>query len=47
MAQLSPDAFVFGHDILSIEQSLDEIRARVTPIAAQEDVGLDHAWGRV
>jgi molybdopterin molybdotransferase len=47
MAQLSADAFVFGHDILSIEQALDEIRARVTPIAAQEDVGLDHALGRV
>lgn len=47
MAQLSKDAFVFGHDILSVEQALDEIRARVTPIADIEQVDLAEAEGRV
>ena len=47
MAQLSPDAFVFGHDILSIEQALDEIRARVKTIDGIETVSLDSALGRV
>ena len=47
MAQLSPDAFVFGHDILSIEQALDEIRARVKTIDGVETVALDSALGRV
>ena len=47
MAQLSKDAFVFGHDILSVEQALAEIRARVTPIADFEQVGLAEAEGRV
>jgi len=47
MAQLSKDAFVFGHDILSVEQALAEIRARVTPIADIEQVDLAEAEGRV
>ena len=47
MAQLSKDAFVFGHDVLSVEQALAEIRARVTPIADMEQVDLAEAEGRV
>lgn len=47
MAQLSKDAFVFGHDVLSVEQALAEIRARVTPIADIEQVDLAEAEGRV
>lgn len=47
MAQLSKDAFVFGHDILSVEQALDAIRKRVTPIEQSESVALCNAEGRV
>jgi molybdopterin molybdotransferase len=47
MAQLSQDAFVFGHDILSVEQALEAIRARVTAIADIENVPLQAADNRV
>lgn len=47
MAQLTKDSFVFGHDILSVEQALFEIRARITPVASSESVPLSEAEGRV
>ena len=47
MAQLSKDAFVFGHDILSVEQALEAIRKRVAPIEGGESVALSNAEGRV
>ena len=47
MAQLSKDAFVFGHDILSVEQALEVIRARVAAVDETETVALAEADGRV
>ena len=47
MAQLSADSFVFGHDILSVEQALAEIRARVTPVDDVETIALVDADNRV
>ena len=47
MAQLSKDAFVFGHDILSVEQALNAIRKIVAPIDGGEFVALCNAEGRV
>lgn len=47
MAQLSADSFLFGHDLLSVAQALDEIRARVRAVEGTEEIALTEAEGRV
>jgi molybdopterin molybdotransferase len=47
MAQLSPDCFATGADILSIEESVAAITARFSAVDAVETVALAEADGRV
>lgn len=47
MAQLTDDCFAFGGDLMRIEEAIDLLRARVTPVAESERVPLMAADGRV
>jgi molybdopterin molybdotransferase len=47
MAQLSDDCFAFGGKLLPIEDAVDMIVARVTPLGLHEFVDLHSADGRV
>jgi molybdopterin molybdotransferase len=47
MAQLSADAFLFGGDLMRVEEALAMVTARAPPIAETERVLLTDADGRV
>jgi molybdopterin molybdotransferase len=47
MAQLTDDCFAFSGPLLPIVEMERLIAERVTPVAEVEEVGLDHALGRV
>ena len=47
MAQLSDDCFAFGGKLLPVEEAVDLIAARVTPLGAVETVPLIRADGRI
>ncbi len=47
MAQLSDDCFAFGGKLLPIEDAVDMIVARVTPLGLHEFVDLPSADGRI
>lgn len=46
MAQLSPDRFAIGHDVLTVEQAIAALKMRVQPVAAVETLPLAAALGR-
>lgn len=46
MAQLSPDRFSIGHDVLTVEQAIAALQKRVQPVAETEIVPLASALGR-
>jgi molybdopterin molybdotransferase len=47
MAQLSDDCFAFGGPMMSVDQAVGIIAARVTPVREIETVGLAAADGRI
>ena len=47
MAQLSDDCFAFGGPMMSVDEAVGLIAARVTPVAEVETVSLAEADGRV
>ena len=47
MAQLSDDCFAFGGPMMSVDEAVGIIAARVTPVAEVENVSLAEADGRV
>jgi len=47
MAQLSDDCFAFGGPLMSVDDAVGLIAARVTPVQEIETVGLKNADGRV
>src|SRR3954447_19817255 len=47
MAQLSDDCFAFGGPMLSVDEAVGIIAARVTAVGEAETVALAHADGRV
>src|ERR1700710_614838 len=47
MAQLSDDCFAFGGPMMSVDEAVGLIAARVTPVREFETVGLANADGRV
>ncbi len=47
MAQLSDDCFAFGGDLLSVDEALARIEARVVPVVEIEAVLLAEAAGRI
>src|SRR5215831_4843651 len=47
MAQLSDDCFAFGWPMMSVDDAVGIITARVTPVAEIETVSLVDADGRV
>jgi molybdopterin molybdotransferase len=47
MAQLSDDCFAFGGPLMSVDDAVAIIAARVTPVQELETVDLTHADGRV
>ncbi len=47
MAQLSDDCFAFGETLMTTEEALAALRARLTPVVETERVGLRRASGRV
>src|SRR6185295_15958492 len=47
MAQLSDDCFAFGGPLMSVDDAVGMIAARVTPVQEIETVDLTHADGRV
>jgi molybdopterin molybdotransferase len=47
MAQLSDDCFAFGGPMMSVDEAVAIIAARVTPVREVETVDLRHADGRV
>src|SRR3954469_5948186 len=47
MAQLSDDCFAFGRPMMSVDEAVAIIAARVTPVEDTETVDLRHADGRV
>src|SRR3954463_12273802 len=47
MAQLSDDCFAFGGPMMSVDEAVALIAARVTPVPELEMVDLRHADGRV
>jgi molybdopterin molybdotransferase len=47
MAQLSDDCFAFGGPMMSVDEAVAIIAARVTPVQDVETVDLRHADGRV
>lgn len=46
MAQLSPDRFSIGQDVLTVEQAIAALQKRVQPVAETEIVPLASALGR-
>jgi len=47
MAQLSDDCFAFGGPMMSVDEAVGIIAARVTPVREIETVSLKHADGRI
>src|SRR6195256_3082246 len=47
MAQLSDDCFAFGGPMMSVDEAVAIIAARVTPVQDVETVDLRHADGRI
>jgi molybdopterin molybdotransferase len=47
MAQLSDDCFAFGGPMMSVDEAVGIIAARVTPVREVETVPLKHADGRI
>src|SRR3954449_7550228 len=47
MAQLSDDCFAFGGPMMSVDEAVGIIAARVTPVREAETVALAHADGRI
>src|SRR3954463_2650759 len=47
MAQLSEDCFAFGGPLMSVDEAVGIIAARVTPVPEVETVSLAQADGRV
>src|SRR4051794_23281209 len=47
MAQLSDDCFAFGGPMMSVDEAVAIIAARVTAVREVETVGLRHADGRI
>ena len=47
MAQLSDDCFAFGGPMMSVDEAVGLIAARVTPVREVETVALANADGRV
>src|SRR6266567_9280343 len=47
MAQLSDDCFAFGGPMMSVDEAVDIITAKVTAVAEAETVPLGEADGRV
>lgn len=47
MVQLTDDCFAFDGPLMTVEDALDRVRARLRPVTAIETVGLDAALGRV
>jgi len=47
MAQLSDDCFAFGGPMMSVDEAVGIIAARVTPVREIETVALKHADGRI
>jgi molybdopterin molybdotransferase len=47
MAQLSDDCFAFGGPMMSVDDAVGLIAARVTPVREVETVALKHADGRI
>ncbi|WP_439575071.1 molybdopterin molybdotransferase MoeA [Phreatobacter sp.] len=47
MAQLSSDQFAFGGNLLTVEEALERVTARLAPVAETERVSLSQADGRI
>src|SRR4051812_26760889 len=47
MAQLSDDCFAFGGPMMSVDEAITIIAARVTPVREAETVALNEADGRI
>jgi molybdopterin molybdotransferase len=47
MAQLSDDCFAFGGRLMTTEEALADLEARIETVAAIEDVALPQALGRI
>ncbi len=47
MAQLSDDCFAFGGPMMSVDEAVGIIAARVTPVRQIESIALAHADGRI
>ena len=47
MAQLSDDCFAFGGPMMSVDEAVGIIAARVTPVREAETVALAQADGRI
>ena len=47
MVQLTDDCFAVDGPLMTVEDALDRVRARLRPVTAIETVGLDAALGRV
>src|SRR5260370_2212711 len=47
MAQLSDDCFAFGGPMMSVDEAVGIIAARVTPVGEVETVSLAEADGRI
>src|SRR3979411_2926964 len=47
MAQLSDDCFAFGGPMMSVDEAVGIIAARVTPVQDVESVSLTEADGRI
>jgi molybdopterin molybdotransferase len=47
MAQLSDDCFAFGGPLMSVDEAVDIIAARVAPVREVETVALNQADGRI
>jgi molybdopterin molybdotransferase len=47
MAQLSDDCFAFGGPMMSVDEAVAIVRARVTPVRDIETIGISQADGRI
>lgn len=47
MAQLSDDCFAFGGALMKVDEALDILRARLSPVTGVERVALHQAVGRI
>jgi molybdopterin molybdotransferase len=47
MAQLSDDCFAFGGALMKVDDALDALRARLSPVTGTERVSLHQAVGRI